>query len=127
MNASESKKKMKDVELAFFPTVVAASQYYVIVFNLLKANAVILDNEKHDDYNKYKEVFDSVSKMIPFCFLNTRIRLKSTFTCAILLSVFGLDRRIGKEGCATWVLRANTHGEVGVSFGTVPVYYGAQE
>ncbi|GKB55855.1 hypothetical protein Tco_0912041 [Tanacetum coccineum] len=49
MNASESKKKMKDVELAFFPTVVAAGQYYVIVFNLLKANAVILDNEKHDD------------------------------------------------------------------------------
>ncbi|GJW00066.1 hypothetical protein Tco_1555317, partial [Tanacetum coccineum] len=39
MNASESKKKMKDVELAFFPTVVAAGQYYVIVFNLLKANA----------------------------------------------------------------------------------------
>ncbi|GKC65877.1 200 kDa antigen p200 [Tanacetum coccineum] len=60
MNASESKKKMKDVELAFFPTVVAAGQYYVIVFNLLKANAVILDNEKHDNYNKYKEVFDSV-------------------------------------------------------------------
>ncbi|GJU39463.1 peptidase C48, SUMO/sentrin/Ubl1 [Tanacetum coccineum] len=60
MNASESKKKMKDVELAFFPKVVAAGQYYVIVFNLLKANAVILDNEKHDDYNKYKEVFDSV-------------------------------------------------------------------
>ncbi|GJU28434.1 peptidase C48, SUMO/sentrin/Ubl1 [Tanacetum coccineum] len=55
MNASESKKKMKDVELAFFPKVVAAGQYYVIVFNLLKANAVILDNEKHDDYNKYKE------------------------------------------------------------------------
>nr|GEZ97796.1 200 kDa antigen p200 [Tanacetum cinerariifolium] len=60
MIASASKKKMKDIELAFFPAVVAAGQYYVIVFNLLKANAVILDNEKHDDYNKYKEVFDSV-------------------------------------------------------------------
>ncbi|GJV61327.1 peptidase C48, SUMO/sentrin/Ubl1 [Tanacetum coccineum] len=60
MNASESKKKMKDVELAFFPTVVAAGQYDVIVLNLLKANAVILDNKKHDNYNKYKEVFDSV-------------------------------------------------------------------
>nr|GEX38386.1 peptidase C48, SUMO/sentrin/Ubl1 [Tanacetum cinerariifolium] len=59
-NASELKKKMKDVELAFFPTVVAVGQYYVIVFNLLKTNAVILDNEKHNDYNKYKEVFDSV-------------------------------------------------------------------
>ncbi|GJZ30746.1 hypothetical protein Tco_0575793 [Tanacetum coccineum] len=34
MNASESKKKMKDVELAFFPTVVSEGQYYVIVFNL---------------------------------------------------------------------------------------------
>ncbi|GKB93259.1 peptidase C48, SUMO/sentrin/Ubl1 [Tanacetum coccineum] len=65
MNASESKKKMKDVELAFFPKVVAAGQYYVIVFNLLKANAVILDNEKHDDYNKYKEVFDSVKHQHP--------------------------------------------------------------
>nr|GEV82611.1 reverse transcriptase domain-containing protein [Tanacetum cinerariifolium] len=32
-----------------------------------------------------------------------------------------LDRPIGKEGCASWVLRANAHGEVGVSFGTVPV------
>nr|GEY02057.1 hypothetical protein [Tanacetum cinerariifolium] len=57
---SDSVKKMKDVELAFFPTVVVVGQYYVIVFNLLKANAVILDNEKHNDYNKYKEVFDSV-------------------------------------------------------------------
>nr|GEV86538.1 hypothetical protein [Tanacetum cinerariifolium] len=55
------------------------------------------------------------------CFLNTRIRLKSTFTCAIWLSVLGLDRPIGKDGCASWVLRANAHGEVGVSFGTVLV------
>ncbi|GKB57168.1 peptidase C48, SUMO/sentrin/Ubl1 [Tanacetum coccineum] len=59
MNTSESKKKMKDVSYAFFP-VVAEGQYYVIVFNLLKANAEILDNEKDCDYNKYQEVFDSV-------------------------------------------------------------------
>nr|GEW73795.1 peptidase C48, SUMO/sentrin/Ubl1 [Tanacetum cinerariifolium] len=59
MNTSESKKKMKDVNYAFFPTV-AEDQYYVIVFNLLKANAVILDNEKDYNYNNYKEVFDSV-------------------------------------------------------------------
>ncbi|GJW34542.1 reverse transcriptase domain-containing protein [Tanacetum coccineum] len=59
MNTSESKKKMKDVSYAFFP-VVAEGQYYVIVFNLLKANAEILDNEKDYDYNKYQEVFDSV-------------------------------------------------------------------
>nr|GEX98926.1 hypothetical protein [Tanacetum cinerariifolium] len=32
-----------------------------------------------------------------------------------------------KEGCASWVLRANAHGEVGVSFGTVPVYVRVQE
>nr|GEV14143.1 hypothetical protein [Tanacetum cinerariifolium] len=64
MNASKSKKKMKDVELAFFSKVSVASQYYVIVFNLLKANAVILDNEKHDEYNKYKEVFDSVTILL---------------------------------------------------------------
>ncbi|GJS17860.1 hypothetical protein Tco_0412332 [Tanacetum coccineum] len=50
INASGSKKKMKDVELTFFPTVAADGQYYVIVFNLLKANAVILDNQKDDDY-----------------------------------------------------------------------------
>nr|GEX22627.1 hypothetical protein [Tanacetum cinerariifolium] len=60
MNASESKKNMKDVKPAFFLTVVSASQYYVIVFNLLKANAIILVNEKHDNYKKYKEVFDLV-------------------------------------------------------------------
>ena len=59
MNTSESKKKMKDVSYAFFP-VVAEGQYYVIVFNLLKASAEILDNEKDCDYNKYREVFDSL-------------------------------------------------------------------
>nr|GEV74957.1 zf-CCHC domain-containing protein/UBN2 domain-containing protein [Tanacetum cinerariifolium] len=59
INTPESKKKMKDVSYAFFP-VVAEGQYYVIVFNLLKANAEILDNEKDCDYNKYKEVFGSV-------------------------------------------------------------------
>nr|GEZ61021.1 hypothetical protein [Tanacetum cinerariifolium] len=59
MNTLESKKKMKDVNYAFF-SVVAEGQYYVIVFNLLKANAEILDNEKDYDYNKYQEVFDSV-------------------------------------------------------------------
>ncbi|GJS12492.1 hypothetical protein Tco_0406964 [Tanacetum coccineum] len=62
MNTSESKKKMKDVSYAFFP-VVAEGQYYVIVFNLLKANAEILDNEKDYDYNKYQEVFDSVKAL----------------------------------------------------------------
>ncbi|GJY77403.1 hypothetical protein Tco_0482519, partial [Tanacetum coccineum] len=65
MNGSELKKKMKDVELAFFLTVVVSGQYYVIFFNLLKANAVILDNEKHDDYNNYKGVFDSVKHQHP--------------------------------------------------------------
>ncbi|GKC22566.1 hypothetical protein Tco_1024716 [Tanacetum coccineum] len=62
MNTSESKKKMKDVNFAFFLTV-AEGQYYVIVFNLLKANAVILDNEKDNDFNKYKDVFDSVKAL----------------------------------------------------------------
>nr|GEY29366.1 hypothetical protein [Tanacetum cinerariifolium] len=67
------------------------------------------------------------------CFLNKGIRLKSSFLCVTWLFVCTLDRRIGnedyaswergkgKEGCACWVLRANAHGEVGVSFGTVPV------
>ncbi|GJU14497.1 hypothetical protein Tco_1142463 [Tanacetum coccineum] len=59
MNTSESKKKMKDINYAFFP-VVAEGQYYVTVFNILKANAEILDNEKDYDYNKYQEVFDLV-------------------------------------------------------------------
>ncbi|GJY43445.1 peptidase C48, SUMO/sentrin/Ubl1 [Tanacetum coccineum] len=60
MNAAGSKKKMKDVEFAFFPTVADDGQYYVIVFNFLKVTAVILDNQKDDDYIKYKEVFDLV-------------------------------------------------------------------
>ncbi|GKD69534.1 peptidase C48, SUMO/sentrin/Ubl1, partial [Tanacetum coccineum] len=62
INTSESKKEMKDVSYAFFPIVVEG-QYYVIVFNLLKANAEILDNEKDCDYNKYQEVFDSVKAL----------------------------------------------------------------
>ncbi|GJR55515.1 peptidase C48, SUMO/sentrin/Ubl1 [Tanacetum coccineum] len=63
MNTSESRKKMKDVNFAFFPTVAADGQYYVIVFNLLKANAVILDNEKDKDFDKYKNVFNSVKAL----------------------------------------------------------------
>nr|GEY28316.1 hypothetical protein [Tanacetum cinerariifolium] len=62
LNTSQSKKKMKDVSYAFFPVVVEG-QYYVIVFNLLKANAEILDNEKDCDYNKYKKVFGSVKAL----------------------------------------------------------------
>ncbi|GKE47371.1 hypothetical protein Tco_1478629 [Tanacetum coccineum] len=60
MNASETKKKMKDVNFAFFPTI-ALGEYYVIVFNLLKVNAIILDNESDIDYNaKYKDVYELV-------------------------------------------------------------------
>nr|GEV83674.1 reverse transcriptase domain-containing protein [Tanacetum cinerariifolium] len=47
------------------------------------------------------------------CFLHKGIRLNSSFLCVTWLSVCTLDRPIGKEGCASWVLRANAHGEVG--------------
>ncbi|GJR12654.1 hypothetical protein Tco_0795306 [Tanacetum coccineum] len=68
MNTSKSKKNMKDINFAFFLTVVEG-QYYVIVFNSLKANAVILDNENDNDYNKYKDVFDSVVSFLVFFYL----------------------------------------------------------
>ncbi|GJZ09035.1 hypothetical protein Tco_0543318 [Tanacetum coccineum] len=55
MNAAESKKKIKDVNFSFF-TIITQGDYYVILFNILKANAIILDNESDVDYNaKYKD------------------------------------------------------------------------
>ncbi|GJZ11027.1 hypothetical protein Tco_0545786 [Tanacetum coccineum] len=51
-------------ELCVFPTVAADGQYYLIVFNLLKAKAVILDNEKDKDFDKYKNIFDSVKALV---------------------------------------------------------------
>ncbi|GKA34602.1 hypothetical protein Tco_0721031 [Tanacetum coccineum] len=62
MNTTESKKNIKDVNFTFFPTV-AEGQYYVIVSNLLKANSIILYNESNNNYNKYKDVFDSVNAL----------------------------------------------------------------
>ncbi|GJU91709.1 hypothetical protein Tco_1304132 [Tanacetum coccineum] len=59
MNTAESKKNMKDVNFTFF-LIVAEGQYYVIVSNHLKANSIILDNESNNNYNKYKDIFDSV-------------------------------------------------------------------
>ncbi|GKC21899.1 hypothetical protein Tco_1024049 [Tanacetum coccineum] len=58
MNAAESKKKMKDINFSFFTTIIQGD-YYVILFNLLKANAIILDNELDVDYNAKKGLMSS--------------------------------------------------------------------
>ncbi|GKD56012.1 hypothetical protein Tco_1289399 [Tanacetum coccineum] len=64
MNAAESKKKMKDVNFSFFTTI-TQGDYYVILFNLLKANAIILDNESDVDYSaKYTDVFELVASNV---------------------------------------------------------------
>ncbi|GJV20198.1 ulp1 protease family, C-terminal catalytic domain-containing protein [Tanacetum coccineum] len=50
-------KNMKDLEMAFFP-IIAHEHYYLVVFNLLKGNTVIIDNSRtHMTYDvKYKTV-----------------------------------------------------------------------
>ncbi|GJW74780.1 hypothetical protein Tco_0134150 [Tanacetum coccineum] len=64
MNAFEYKKKMKDVNLAFFPTLVQ-DEYYVIVCNFIKANALILDNKSDgENIEKYKDVFELVKTLL---------------------------------------------------------------
>ncbi|GJV40798.1 hypothetical protein Tco_1419238 [Tanacetum coccineum] len=92
MNTSKSKKKMKYINFVFFLTVVEG-QYYVIVFNRLKANAVILDNENDNDYNKYKDVFDSVVSFLVFFYL--KINHGGTFITPPMIRY--------KGGKANWV------------------------
>nr|GEU75306.1 zinc finger, CCHC-type [Tanacetum cinerariifolium] len=67
------------------------------------------------------------SKMPYLCFLNTRIRLNSPFSCVTWLSVCTLDRPIGKEGCASWDGGKGIWGGREKGFGTVPVCVRVQE
>ncbi|GJY58662.1 ulp1 protease family, C-terminal catalytic domain-containing protein [Tanacetum coccineum] len=57
-------KKMKDLEMAFFP-INAHEHYYLVVFNFLKGTTVIIDNSKTPmSYEaKYKEVCDVLKNM----------------------------------------------------------------
>ncbi|GJY94839.1 ulp1 protease family, C-terminal catalytic domain-containing protein [Tanacetum coccineum] len=52
-------KKLKDLEMAFFP-IIAHEHYYLVVFNFLKGTTVIIDNSKTPmSYEaKYKKVRD---------------------------------------------------------------------
>ena len=58
INSDKECKKFRDVHLVFFP-IIAHGHYYVIVFDLEKGCAIILDNSISDgDYDgKYKEIF----------------------------------------------------------------------
>ena len=58
LNKDETSNKLRDVNLVFFP-IIAHEHYYVIVFNLEKGQAIILDNSISDaDYDgKYKAIF----------------------------------------------------------------------
>ena len=78
LEKDETSFKLRDVNLVFFP-IIAHDHYYVIVFNLDKGQAVILDNSDSDaDYDgKYKKIFDFVvSYVCSDLYLNTFI-LKS--------------------------------------------------
>ncbi|GJX90014.1 ulp1 protease family, C-terminal catalytic domain-containing protein [Tanacetum coccineum] len=57
-------KKMKDLEMAFFP-IIAHEHYYLIVFNFLKGTTVVIDNSKTQmtDDAMYKTVCDLLSIM----------------------------------------------------------------
>lgn len=58
INKDETSNKLRDVNLVFFP-IIAHEHYYVIVFDLEKGHAIILDNSISDgDYDgKYKAIF----------------------------------------------------------------------
>lgn len=78
LNKDETSLNLRDVNLVFFP-IIAHEHYYVIVFNLDKGQAVILDNSDSDaDYDgKYKKIFDFVVSYVRSdLYLNTFI-LKS--------------------------------------------------
>ncbi|GJW11376.1 ulp1 protease family, C-terminal catalytic domain-containing protein [Tanacetum coccineum] len=57
-------KKLKDLEMAFFP-IIAHEHYYLVVFNFLKGTTVIIDNSKTPmSYEaKYKKVCDVLKNM----------------------------------------------------------------
>ncbi|PWA80134.1 hypothetical protein CTI12_AA197920 [Artemisia annua] len=65
MDEDETSFRLRDVKLVFFP-IMAHAHYYVIVFDLEKGNAVILDNSISDaDYDgKYKDIFVFVKEML---------------------------------------------------------------
>ncbi|GJV81848.1 ulp1 protease family, C-terminal catalytic domain-containing protein [Tanacetum coccineum] len=57
-------KKLKDLEMAFFP-IIAHEHYYLVVFNFLKGTTMIIDNSKTlMTYEaKYKEVCDVLKNL----------------------------------------------------------------
>ncbi|GKC44716.1 ulp1 protease family, C-terminal catalytic domain-containing protein, partial [Tanacetum coccineum] len=57
-------KNMKDLEMAFFP-IIAHEHYYLVVFNFLKGNTVIIDNSRTQmTYEtKYKTVCELLKKL----------------------------------------------------------------
>ncbi|GJR25357.1 ulp1 protease family, C-terminal catalytic domain-containing protein [Tanacetum coccineum] len=60
----EEVKKLKDLEMEFFP-IIAHEHYYLVVFNFLKGTTVIIDNSKTPmSYEaKYKKVCDVLKNM----------------------------------------------------------------
>ncbi|GKD51079.1 ulp1 protease family, C-terminal catalytic domain-containing protein [Tanacetum coccineum] len=58
-------KNMKDLEMAFFP-IIAHEHYYLVVFNFLKGNTVIIDNSRTQmTYEtKYKTVCELLEKLL---------------------------------------------------------------
>ncbi|PWA87422.1 hypothetical protein CTI12_AA035780 [Artemisia annua] len=55
------RKQIEDIDLVFFP-IISSDHYYLIVFNIEKVNAVIIDNSKSDaTYDgKYKDIYELV-------------------------------------------------------------------
>ncbi|PWA45293.1 Peptidase C48, SUMO/Sentrin/Ubl1 [Artemisia annua] len=65
MKEDLQKMQMEDVDLVFFP-IISSDHYYLIVFNIQKGNAVIIDNIKSDaTYDgKYKDNYDLVVRTV---------------------------------------------------------------
>ncbi|PWA99486.1 hypothetical protein CTI12_AA002730 [Artemisia annua] len=68
----KTSNKLRDVKLVFIP-IIAHAHYYVIVFDLEKGQAVILDNSIYGgDYDgKYRKIFVFVKEMLVHYFIRT--------------------------------------------------------
>ncbi|GJR53536.1 ulp1 protease family, C-terminal catalytic domain-containing protein [Tanacetum coccineum] len=81
-------KNMKDLEMAFFP-IIAHEHYYLVVFNFLKGNTVIIDNSRTQmTYEtKYKTVCELLVIAKPFHWEGVRGMQENPFGVALSLAV----------------------------------------
>ncbi|GJT07368.1 ulp1 protease family, C-terminal catalytic domain-containing protein [Tanacetum coccineum] len=75
-------KNMKDLEMAFFP-IIAHEHYYLVVFNFLKGNTVIIDNSRTQ--MTYETKYKTVCELLPTIIRPKWGTTKNDTDCGIFL------------------------------------------